>query len=262
MNKRTSQEKKIEKHSLKQLQQFWVGLLDGDGSIQCNHWRKKTLQYRFSIKLKEDPKNLEMLQLISRKIGGTVRPVKTLKGPQILWVEDHQRRIWKLTEILHKYPPLTSRVQCQWQFLEECRERKSVSWLLEHRPDKYQNQHFYIREACKKGAGFLSQLHYWPLWCSGFIEAEGCFSLREGGSPSFSIGQKSDKFLIEEIRHYFVGQNQVSTIGEHFFFWQVYRRDVLNNIKNHCQQYPLLGEKSNSATRFFLNPNLSCQAIV
>ena len=30
---------------------FWVGLMDGDGSIQVNHWRKKFLQYRIIIKL-------------------------------------------------------------------------------------------------------------------------------------------------------------------------------------------------------------------
>lgn len=28
----------MEKH----LPPFWVGLMDGDGSIQVNHWRKKT----------------------------------------------------------------------------------------------------------------------------------------------------------------------------------------------------------------------------
>src|SRR6266498_5414355 len=33
------------------IQQFWVGLMDGDGSIQVNHWRKKDLQYRLVIKL-------------------------------------------------------------------------------------------------------------------------------------------------------------------------------------------------------------------
>ena len=25
---------------------FWVGLMDGDGSIQVNHWKKKNLQFR------------------------------------------------------------------------------------------------------------------------------------------------------------------------------------------------------------------------
>ena len=241
----------IDKYSRAEIQQFWVGLLDGDGSIQCNHWRKKSLQYRFSIKLKADPKNQEMLQLISSQIGGTVRFIAGgAQGAQYLWVEDHQRRIWKLNDILHKYPPLTSRVQCQWRFLEECARRKSVDWMLQHRPHKYDCREKYMAQG---SGGKISQQSYWPLWCSGFIEAEGCFSLRQNGNHSFSVGQKDDKFLIQEIRHYFAGKNQVRSIGGDFFLWQVYRRDVLEKIKDHCQWYPLLGEKSISAKRFFSN---------
>ena len=33
------------------IKMFWVGLMDGDGSIQVNHWREKSLQYRLVIKL-------------------------------------------------------------------------------------------------------------------------------------------------------------------------------------------------------------------
>jgi len=28
------------------IKMFWVGLMDGDGSIQVNHWRNQSLQYR------------------------------------------------------------------------------------------------------------------------------------------------------------------------------------------------------------------------
>jgi hypothetical protein len=34
------------------IKKFWVGLMDGDGSIQVNHWRSRYLQYRLVIKLK------------------------------------------------------------------------------------------------------------------------------------------------------------------------------------------------------------------
>ena len=37
------------------IKKFWVGLIDGDGSIQVNHWKKKSLQYRLVIKLKHEP---------------------------------------------------------------------------------------------------------------------------------------------------------------------------------------------------------------
>lgn len=57
---------------------FWVGLMDGDGSIQVNHWRKQSLQFRLVIKLKYDPENVKMLSLIQTHVGGRVR---TVRGP-------------------------------------------------------------------------------------------------------------------------------------------------------------------------------------
>jgi len=47
--------------------------MDGDGSIQVNHWRYKNLQYRLVIKLKYCTKNLSMLNLIGSQVGGRVR---------------------------------------------------------------------------------------------------------------------------------------------------------------------------------------------
>lgn len=55
------------------IKMFWVGLMDGDGSIQVNHWRKKNLQYRLIIKLSNLESNYNMLILIAKVIGGTVR---------------------------------------------------------------------------------------------------------------------------------------------------------------------------------------------
>jgi cytochrome c oxidase subunit 1 len=57
------------------IHKFWVGLMDGDGSIQVNHCRLKWLQYRLVIKLKYCTENLTMLNLITSCIGGNVRIV-------------------------------------------------------------------------------------------------------------------------------------------------------------------------------------------
>jgi cytochrome c oxidase subunit 1 len=54
------------------IHKFWVGLMDGDGSIQVNHWKFKNLQYRLVIKLKHCSENLIMLNIISNNIGGNV----------------------------------------------------------------------------------------------------------------------------------------------------------------------------------------------
>ncbi|KAG1152638.1 hypothetical protein G6F37_000167 [Rhizopus arrhizus] len=44
---------------------FLVGLIDGNGSIQVNHWRRKLLQFRLVIKLDDKPLNFEMLSTIA-----------------------------------------------------------------------------------------------------------------------------------------------------------------------------------------------------
>lgn len=59
--------------SHKQLGPFTIGLIDGDGSLQVNHWRKKKLQYRLIVKLADKPLNFEMLLKIAKVYGGYVR---------------------------------------------------------------------------------------------------------------------------------------------------------------------------------------------
>jgi cytochrome c oxidase subunit 1 len=58
------------------IKMFWVGLMDGDGSIQVNQWRMKYLQYRLVIKLKYNIYNENMLIKIAKHIKGTVRITK------------------------------------------------------------------------------------------------------------------------------------------------------------------------------------------
>jgi hypothetical protein len=54
---------------LEYIKKFWVGLMDGDGSIQVNHWRSKSLQFRLVIKLSNLKSNYNMLIRISKVIG-------------------------------------------------------------------------------------------------------------------------------------------------------------------------------------------------
>jgi hypothetical protein len=51
---------------------FWVGLMDGNGTIQVNHLHKKSLQYRLIIKLTYDKLNYIMLVEIAKVIGGVI----------------------------------------------------------------------------------------------------------------------------------------------------------------------------------------------
>ena len=52
-----------------QLDPFFVGLLEGNGSIQVNHWKKKYLQYRFIIKLSDKSLNYDILKTIKKYYG-------------------------------------------------------------------------------------------------------------------------------------------------------------------------------------------------
>ena len=73
------------------IEEFWVGLMEGGGSIQVNHRRKKDIVYRLVIKLKNTFANEKMLKLISKKIGGRVR-ISACKE-DVIWVEDKKERI-------------------------------------------------------------------------------------------------------------------------------------------------------------------------
>ena len=61
------------------IKMFFVGLMDGDGSIQVNHWGKQSIQYRLVIKLSNLKPNFEMLIKITKVIGGKVRIVNSKK---------------------------------------------------------------------------------------------------------------------------------------------------------------------------------------
>ena len=92
--------------------------------------------------------------------------------------------------------------------------------------------------------------NYFNEWLSGFIEAEGSFSLRIRKNHSFNIGQKNEKFLIEYIKTHFKIQSQVRCIKPNFWIIETYRKSTLLNIIEHCDKYPLLGQKYSSFIKF------------
>jgi hypothetical protein len=85
---------------------------------------------------------------------------------------------------------------------------------------------------------------------SGFIEAEGCFSIRKSTYHSFSIAHKYDMELIESIKTYFEIKTQLRLIKGDIWSLETYRKTTLLNIINHCNEYPLLGEKNLSYEKF------------
>jgi hypothetical protein len=224
------------------IKKFWVGLMDGDGSIQVNHWRLKNLQFRLIIKLKNCAENFYMLNLIKKDIGGIVRAINNNKF--VIWVADNRKLIIKLITIFDNYPPLTIRLQAQLKFLKECLNNNNVELYLKNRDFKYLN---FVKSNENNN-------HYFKEWLSGFIEAEGCFSIRKNNKIySFSIGQKSDLELIEKIHKYFLLNSKIREIllkDSNFYSIETYNKLILLNIIKHLDNYPLLGEKFVSFTKF------------
>ncbi len=221
---------------------FWVGLMDGDGSIQVNHWRKKSLQFRFVIKLKNTKANLNMLTVIKQKLGiGNVIIEKSQNF--VLWVENHQHKIMTILKIFKHYAPRTSRLQCQLDFFKKHLETQNVDFYLQTRDLKYDMQDQVIK---KLAADNLHESKDFPAWLSGFIEAEGCFTnrLQSSKNASFSISQKKDFFLIEAVKNYIGAKNIIRYVSEkNLYVLEVYSCHVLEFMENHFDKYPLLGEK-------------------
>ena len=159
---------------------------------------------------------------------------------------DKEEHIINALKIYDSYPPLTSRIICQLNFLKTCLNKISVKNYLFIRNIKYNKQLTIIRYNIK-----FNKPTYFKAWLSGFIEAEGCFSVKKTkNNHSFSIGQKNDKYILESIKEHFNISNQIRQINNNFWFVEVYKKSVLTNIINHLNNYPLLGEKQLSFKKF------------
>lgn len=236
------------------IKKFWVGLMDGNGSIQVNHCLKQSLQYRLVIKLSPLKSNIDMLTLISKEIGGSVRIInKNKEVVAVIWVVINNKDIINIIKIFDLYPPLTTKLTLQLEFLKRCLINKDVNIYLIDRNKKFESQKELIKEMSIKSLQIEKQVSYFDSWLSGFIEAEGCFCLRSStNNHSFTIGQKNDKYLIEMIKNYFNCSNKVRTINKDFYLLEVYKKESLIKIINHCNnsENSLLGEKANSLALF------------
>ena len=149
--------------------------MDGNGSIQINHWQKKYLQFRLVIKQKNTNANKDMLILQSKYVGGNVRIDS--KQEFVLWVENDREKInIIIKEIYDVYPPLITRKYCQQLFLKKfINNTKDIERYFQERDNKYNLDPIIL----------TSYPHYFGPWLSGLIEAKGCFSIRANNNHSF-----------------------------------------------------------------------------
>ena len=190
------------KYSTEYIEQFWVGLLEGDGTITVDK-QKNSLRVRIIISLLNSKENFEMLALIKEIIGGRI--IIERKDKYVTWIASNKSHLIKAFGILAKYPSLTSSKQLQLNFALKCLSNPDLENFVKNRNDKYNNNNI----NCIRILTDPKWIPYFHVWLSGFIEAEGKFSLVLRNTESikkcnFNIGQNMDKNILELIKIYFI----------------------------------------------------------
>lgn len=227
------------------IEQFWVGLLDGDGSIVIRKNKNSKVYASFEISLKYLEDNVEMLTLISKYIGGRIYYEK--KKNEIIkvkWVAVSSKDVQRCLTILCKYPLLTSNKICQLAHLKNCLLNKDWSYHLNFRDKKFDLQENIINSNNQ----FFIIPTYFKGWVSGFIEAEGCFRFLNNKATSFYISQNNDFYIINAMKTFFQSQHKIGIHKDYRRVATHYRISIsgkpcLTLIKSHLLKYPLLGNK-------------------
>ena len=222
---------------------FWVGLMDGNGNIQVNHLNSKSLQYRLVIKLSNSEYNYNILLKIAKNIGGVVIIVKNKQ--EVLWLENKKETIIDIINIFTKFPPLTSRLIYQLEFLKLCFNNSSVKYYLNKRNFKYSNQLKKIKQFNK----YYVLPFYFSSWLSGFIVAKGCFLIRVNKKYSFSIKLRDDYYLLQSIKTFFSLNVKVRNPYNSLFILVTYNKEIIKKILDHSINHPFLGEKSQTSDK-------------
>lgn len=240
------------------VEQFFVGLLEGDGSITSSlrtKDKKKRVVIQIEISLKNEPENLSMLKVIQEVIGGRVLPQR--KDTYLTWWVGSKSDLAKVFTILDRYPLLTARKQCQLEFAKNCLLNKDIDNFLINRNNKYKNKKLLLENLSKNTLPL-----YFAPWLSGFLEAEGNFSLvfNEKGhlrKSVFTIGQNDELHILEWIKSYFHSNNAIlkdkPKKGGNFEYYRLflYNAESRKLLFEHFNKYPLLGHKKISYLNFY-----------
>jgi len=247
------------------IEQFFVGLLEGDGTIttNLNSNKSNSIRIRIVISLNNLPDNVIMLNIIKQVVGGRV--VIERRDKYITWIASNKIDLLKVFLILTKYPLLTVRKQSQLEFAKDCLLRKDISNFIINRNNKYNNKKILLDQYALKNN--ISDLpFYFPGWLSGFIEAEGNFHLHfnEKGhlrNYKFTIGQKDEIHVLNWIKLYFKSNNVIikdksNKRGDfQYYRLHLYNAESRKLIFDHFNIYPLLGYKNITYKKFYNHHN-------
>ena len=102
-----------------------------------------------------------------------------MKKEQEKWneVRKVKKDVDRCIQVLTKYPLLTFRKKDQLSYLLLTKENNSWDYHLKHRNLKYKTKETNIS---------YTYLNYFPMWLSGFTEAEGSFRIKPRSFYIFS----------------------------------------------------------------------------
>lgn len=240
------------------IEQFFVGLLEGDGTITVDYMSNRNKRVRFFIALKNLKDNKLMLDLIAKHIGGRV--VIERGNSYITWYATNKTDLAKVLAILVKYPLITTRKQCQLEFAKNYIIKSDIDISKEEfhnlRDNKYKNQEVMLKNYDKNF--YLPS--YFPAWLSGFVESEGHFKLVKSANNTikvsqFIIGQNYEKHILKAILSYFKREDKKISITfnkENIAYYKIHLsgKDFRSLLVSHFNDYPLLGAKNTEYIRW------------
>lgn len=233
------------------IEQFFVGLLEGDGTITVDYMSNRNKRVRFFIALKNLKDNKLMLDLIAKHIGGRV--VIERGNSYVTWYATNKTDLAKVLAILVKYPLITTRKQCQLEFAKNYIINSDIDISKEEfhnlRDNKYKNQEVMLKNYDNNF--YLPS--YFPPWLSGFVESEGHFKLVKSANNTikvsqFIIGQNYEKHILKAILSYFKREDKKISITfnkENIAYYKIHLsgKDFRSLLVSHFNDYPLLGDK-------------------
>ena len=259
--------KKEENQINNYIEPFFVGLLEGEGTITTDlGTSKKYIRVRIVIALKNEKNNQMMLNKLQEIIGGRV--VIERQNKYVTWIASSQSDVNKVLLIIARYPLLTIRKQCQLEFAKNCLLYKDFDNFILNRKNMYKNKKD-ILDILNKNTEIKLPFYFKP-WLSGFIEAEGNFNLvfnLKGylRKSAFSIGQLDELHILNMIKFYFQGpeaENKITKDKKKINFKgnindsDYYRLSLYNALSRkllfeHFEKYPLIGQKKLSYSKFY-----------
>ena len=269
-------EARIAKVGKEYLRFFWIGLLEGDGTIGIT-FKPKAKRVKcidFSIEMNYTPQTEVMLHAIAMVVGGDVsitRMNDALAGRRKLMIEWSVRRmedIKRVLLLLETYSLLTTKGRSRRDWVKWVFEKQ----YIENAPRE--EVYHYARNVKSKleleetrrrfFRGNYENIFYIKPWLSGFLEAEACWSTvdpvpavpgvsrSKGSKNTCQVPQKGERDLLIFIGKYFGYETP------YIYFrrdgsddLQMSRRDSLKLRYEHVHANPLLGYKGVQFEEFF-----------